>query len=129
MEGGDELGGVDDEVEEAANGAGSDGCFSADFEGWRRGSKGPLRATRGSTGFSAGKGGGAEPSAGTGTVEVGRGGDGVWEGLELTVFRIRDSNSKSGRDVLEEDGAEASMEAGGFRAGGWECGSGAWSDC
>lgn len=77
MEGGDELGGVDDEVEEAANGAGSDGCFSADFEGWRRGSKGPLRATRGSTGFSAGKRGGAEPSAGTGTVEVGRGGDGV----------------------------------------------------
>lgn len=118
MEGGDELDGVD-EVEETANGAGSDGCFSADFGGWRRGSKGPLRATRGSTGFSAGKGEGAETSAGTGMVGLGRGGDGVWEGLELTVFRIRDSNSKSGRDELEEEGAGASKEAG-FIAGGGE---------
>lgn len=74
MEAEDELDGVDDEVEEAANGAASDGCFSADFCGWRRGS---LRATRGSTGFSAGKGGGAEPSVDTGTAGVGRGGDGV----------------------------------------------------
>lgn len=51
---------------------------------------------------------------------VGRGGDGVWDGLELTVFRIRDSNSKSGRDELEEGGAEASMGTGGCTGGGWE---------
>lgn len=120
MEGGDELDGVDDEVEETENGAGSDGCFSADFCGCRRGSKAPLRATRGSTGFSAGKGGGAVPRADTGPVGVGRGGDGVWDGLELTVFRIRDSNSKSGRDELEEAGAGASMETGGCTGGGCE---------
>lgn len=70
MEGGDELDGVADEVEGTEKGAGSDGCFSADFCGWRRGSKGALRATRGSTGFSAGKGGGPELSADTGTLGV-----------------------------------------------------------
>lgn len=50
MAGGEELDAGAGDVE--GGGAGSDGCFSADFCGWRRGSEGTLRATRGSTGFS-----------------------------------------------------------------------------
>lgn len=44
-----------------------------------------------------------------------RGGEGVWDGLELTVFRIRDSSSKSGRveEEEEEEGAGGSREEGG----------------
>lgn len=48
-----------------------------------------------------------------------RGGEGVWDGLELTVFRIRDNNSKSGREEPEEEeGAGESMEGGGCTGGG-----------
>lgn len=84
---------------------------------------GPLRDTRGSTGFSAGTGGMGEvgPSSDTGAVGVGkRGGEGVWDGLELTVFRIRDSSSKSGREELEADGAGGSKVGGGCTGGGCE---------
>lgn len=84
---------------------------------------GPLRATRGSTGFSADEEGtgGDGPNNDTGGEGVGkRGGEGVWDGLELTVFRIRESNSKSGREEAEEDGAGGSEEGGGFRGGGCE---------
>lgn len=84
---------------------------------------GPLRATRGSTGFSAGTGGmgGVAPSIDTGAVGVGkRGGEGVWDGLELTVFKIRDSSSKSGREEVEEGGAGGSEEGGGCTGGGCE---------
>lgn len=72
---------------------------------------GPLRATRGSTSFSAGAGGmgGLGTSSDMGGVGViRRGAEGVWEGLELTVFRIRDSNSKSGREEEEADCAGGS---------------------
>lgn len=72
---------------------------------------GTLRATRGSTSFSAGAGGmgGVEPSSDMGAEGVvRRGGEGVWDGLELTVFRIRDSNSKSGREEVEADCAGGS---------------------
>lgn len=53
---------------------GSDGCFKEDFCGWRRGSVGPLRATRGSTGFSTGAGAtwGGGPSS-----DIEGGGEGV----------------------------------------------------
>lgn len=73
VEGG-ELDVVAGDVEETGGGAVSDGCFSADFCGWRRGSVGPLRATRGSAGFSAGTGGmaGDEPSSDEGAAGVGK---------------------------------------------------------
>lgn len=74
-------------------------------------------------GFSDGKGGkeGAGPIADPGVLGVGiRGGDGVWDGLELTVFRIRDRSSKSGREELEEDGVEASKEGEGCTGEGCE---------
>lgn len=77
---------------------------------------GPLRDTRGSTGFSAGGGGmeGGGPSSDIGAIGGGkRGGEGVWDGLELTVFRIRDSSSKSGREEVDEEGAGGSKEGGG----------------
>lgn len=58
----------------------SDGCFRADFCGWRRGSEGALRAMRGSAGFSdGGMAAGADgPNSDIGGVGVGsRGGEGV----------------------------------------------------
>lgn len=115
MVGGEELDVVAGDVEGTGGGVGSDGCFSADFCGWRRGSVGPLRAIRGSAGFSAGVGvmAGDELSSDIGAAGVGkRGGEGVWDGLELTVFKMRDSSSKSGREEVEEEGAGGSMEAG-----------------
>lgn len=66
--------------------------------------------------------GGGGPSSDTGGIGVGkRGGEGVWDGLELTVFRIRDSSSKSGREDVEEEGAAGgSKEGGGCTGGGCE---------
>lgn len=67
-------------VDETGGGVGSDGCFRDDFCSWRRGSMGPLRAIRGSTGFSTGGGGmgGGGPSNDTEAAGVGkRGGEGV----------------------------------------------------
>ena len=84
---------------------------------------GTLRATRGSTGFSAGAGGtgGGALSRATGAEGVGtRGGEGVWDGLELTVFKIRDSSSKSGREDVDDEGAGGSEEGGGCTGGGCE---------
>ena len=65
---------------------------------------------------------GGVPSKDTGAAGVGmRGGEGVWDGLELTVFKIRDSSSKSGREEAEEEeGAGASMEGGDCPGGGCE---------
>lgn len=80
-----------------------------------------MRAIRGSTGFSAGAGGmeGVGPNIAPGAVEVGkRGGEGVWDGLELTVLRMRDSSSKSGREELEADGVGGSKVEGGCTGGG-----------
>lgn len=48
-----------------------------------------------------------------------RGGEGVWDGLELTVFRMRESNSKSGMELADEE-AEGSEEEGGCVGGGCE---------
>lgn len=123
MVGGEELDVVAGEVEETGGGKGSDGCLSADFWGWRRGSVRILRDIRGSKGFSAGGGGigmgGGGPSSDIGAIgAVKRGGDGVWDGLELTVFRIRDRSSKSGREEVEEEGAGGSKEEGGGWTGG-----------
>lgn len=64
---------------------------------------------------------GGGPSSDIGGTGVGkRGGEGVWDGLELTVFRIRDRSSKSGREEEEEEGAGGSMEGGGRTGGGCE---------
>lgn len=79
-----------------------------------------LRAMRGSIGFSAGTGAG-------GTTD-----EEVWEGLEeeaLTVLRIRESSSKSGREeeeeVDEEDWLGGSAEGAGAGRGVeiavWSC--------
>lgn len=123
MVGGGGLDVVAGGAEDTGGGMESDGCFNDDFCCWRRGSVGPLRATRGSTGFSTGVGGtgGGGPSRDIGGVVAGkRGGEGVWDGLELTVFRIRDSSSKSGREEVEEEGAGGSKEGGGCTGGGCE---------
>lgn len=66
--------------------------------------------------------GGGLPRIDTGAIGGGRrGGEGVWDGLELTVFRIRDSSSKSGREEEEDvEGAGGSNEGGGCMGGGCE---------
>lgn len=65
--------------------------------------------------------GGGGPSRDAGGIGVGmRGGEGVWDGLELTVFRIRDKSSKSGREEVEGEGAGGSNEGGGCTGGGCE---------
>lgn len=54
MVGGEEEEDDGGDVAGRGGGAGSAGCFSADFCGWRRGSDGGLRAMRGSRGLSGG---------------------------------------------------------------------------
>ena len=123
MVGGGELDVVAGVVDETGAGVGSGGCLSDDFWGCRRGSDRTLRVTRGSAGFSGGARGmvGAGLSRDIGAEEVGkRGGEEFCDGLELTVFKMRDRSSKSGMEEVEEEEAGGSEEGGDCTGGGCE---------